>query len=395
MFEIGGAVPWSVPPSWAQPVRERLAWLTRVPPGGGIGKARLRAAPRRGLSFQVVSWPDERALLDALRFDHAGREWELPIWPDVQLLGSHLPQGTDFIPCHTDGRDFVPGGRALLWRAADQWEVVPVEDVSPSGLVLGGTTGNAWAADARVYPVRRGRLVSAPVQTARNDHVASYRVDFDITEPCEFPVAAPSSTYRGLPVLEWRSDWGEDPTSVVNRTLELVDAQTGPVAVFDVYGRPFPEQDHRWLLFGRAEHTAWRSLMYGLAGRYATLWVPTYMQDLRLVDDIGSAVTALTVRASAYSVFGRQQPNRRDIRIELNDGTVFYRRILDSAASGDTEVLTIDSALGHSVAVGQVRAISFMFAAQLADDTVTLDHVTDADGVARATTRWQAVAYDG
>src|SRR5690606_14380140 len=99
----------------------------------------------------------------------------------------------------------------------------------------------------------------------------------------------------------------------------------------------------------RTEQAALRSLLYWLAGRYSALWVPSGMADLKLAADVGASDTTLSVQWCGYTVFGRQQANRRDIRIELVGGTVFYRRITDSAESGDSETLTIDSALGTAV----------------------------------------------
>src|SRR5690606_26788556 len=96
-------------------------------------------------------------------------------------------------------------------------------------------------------------------------------------------------------------------------------------------GTGFRLQDQHWLVHGRSEQAALRSLLYWLAGRYSALWVPSGMADLQLAADVGASDTTLSVEWCGYTVFGRQQVNRRDIRIRLHDGTVHYRRISDSS----------------------------------------------------------------
>ncbi|HEX7383349.1 MAG TPA: hypothetical protein VF291_03490, partial [Burkholderiaceae bacterium] len=104
-----------------------------------------------------------------------------------------------------------------------------------------------------------------------------------------------------------------------------------------------------------------------------------------------SSGTQLKVSDDGYGVFGRLQPGRRDLHIELADGTVLYRRITASAASGDAETLTLDAALPAAIAPGAVRQINWLTLCSLASDSVKIDHQTDAAGVAVAALSWQAV----
>lgn len=393
-FAIGAPVPWPLPPDWGSPVRESLAWFNDVGRSRRAfqSKRRLRIAPRRSFAFEVQCGPDpeERRLADALRHDHGAREWLLPVFPDVQII-SAVAAASDTVACRTEGFDFSDGGQALLWRAPRQWEIVPVASVSPGGLSLDGTTAATWGNGTRLYPLRAARLARPVDERAQTDRIARLRLEFDVDEACDWPGVLPAATYRGKPVLEWRGDEREDPLSSYVRTIDTVDVQTGPPAWFDPAGASFRGQEQRWLLHGRTEQAAFRSLLYGLAGRYAELWVPTFLSDLQLVASAASGSSEISVAWCGYTVFGRQQFNRRDLRIELFGGQVLYRRITDSAEDGDSETLTLDAPLGVDLAPSQVRQISFLFYAQLANDTVELEHLTDADGTARSVTRWEAI----
>lgn len=395
-YAINAPVPWPVPPDWANGVRERLGWLTDViqAKNGKRQKRELRLAPRRVFDFEVIADEQLRRVLDALLMEHGGKYFMLPIWHDVQLLDTPLAAGQSFVTCRTVGFEFVQEGYALLWLAINQWQLVGIADIEEDGLQLGTLTSREWPLGTRIYPVRRARLVDQPTEAGWTDSSGKRSVSMMIDEPCDWQGVLPATLYRGYPVLEQRTDVGEDLPTTFNRSLDLVDVETGPVSVFDYPQRPFKGSSVRWLAHGREENAALRSLLYGLRGRMGTVWLPSWNSDLQLVAPISAVATTINVQWAGYTVFGRMQAGWRDIRIELYDGTRFFRRINSAAQAGDTEQLGIDAALGVAIAVGQVRAISFMVLSALESDTVELQHETDADGLTIVTASFIGERHD-
>lgn len=394
-YAVGQPVLWPAPPEWSESVKETLAWLTDGMQASGTGMQQtraLRATPRRTFSFTTLDDADARRIVDAIAFDIGTRAFLLPIYTDIQVLGSPLDAGAEFIPCRTAGFDFVVGGQVVLWQDVQQWELATIADIEDAGLTLAAPTGHAWWTGTQLYPVRRARLQGAPQATQSSSDIASLDVSILIDEPCDWPAAWPSATtYRGLPVLEWRGDEANNPTAQYNRLGDSVDTDTAGVYYFDLPGLSFRVQSLEFLQHGRTSHTAFRSLLYALVGAAGEMWVPSWQDDLRLIAPVTATATQLQFAPCYYSVFGAQQTNRRDIRIELVDGTVFYRRIIGSAQLANSETLQLDSALGQPVSPDQVNQISWLSVCALAGDTVEIDHDTDADGVATATLQWQAV----
>lgn len=385
---------WPVPADWGRPVRESLGWLTEVlvAPTYGIAQKRsLRAAPRRSFAFDVVAEKRERRLLDTLRFDGGSRQWMLPIWPDGQVLAEQVASGADSIPCLTAGYDFVAGGQAVLWAAMDQWEIVTIDAVGEDGLTLTDEVSALWRAGSRLWPLRRARIQDATEESSWHDDASRLPLQFLIDEPCDWPAVLPGATYRDHPVLQSRPDAKAGLDSDFGRYLSRVDNDVGVVTEYDTVGLPVRHQDHVWKLFGRAERSAFRSLAYGLAGRFGNLWVPSWNSDLRLVASVGAADTTLSVEWCGYTLYGREQIGRRDIRIELFGGAVYLRRITGSVEAGAAETLAIDAALGVAVSPSAVRSVSFVGLSQLASDLVEIEHVTDGDGLARSRTKWEAI----
>lgn len=395
-YQAGQDVLWPVPADWENGVRETLEWLSELLPARNrrTQKRQLRQVPRRSFEFDIITDEQLSRVADTLLNDRGSQTWLLPIWHDVQLLIAPLPADSPAIPCRTAGFDFVQGGQAVLWNGVNQWEVVVIEEIEVDQLVLDDTTSSTWGAGTRLYPLRRGHLVEQPQETRWTDDKGKRSVQFILDEPCAWPAVLPEALYRDYPVLEMRPDWGEDLGMAFARSVETVDVGTGPIARFDWPGRSFREAQVTWIVSGREDNTALRSLLYALRGRMATLWLPTWNSDLVLTAPVTYTATSMTVEWCGYALYGRAQSNWRDIRIELWDGTVFYRRITGAAQAGANEVLQIDAALGVGITPGQVRVISFLVLSEQASDAVELIHITDADGITTVSTKFQGVRND-
>jgi hypothetical protein len=157
----------------------------------------------------------------------------------------------------------------------------------------------------------------------------------------------------------------------------------------------FPLTGHNWFLKGRTAHENFRQLLYLLKGQQGEIWVPSYESDLTLVADAASPDTNLHVATSGFTQFGGTL-NRKDIRVELKSGTVYYKRVTGAAVISPTvELLAIDSSFGVAVPAASIRRISFMVLSHLAADEITIEHLTRMDGVATSSTPFRGVNHDG
>lgn len=389
---------WPVTPDWSNGVQERLAWGTDVMVASATAVSQhrsWRAAPRRRFDFELAAGGTDRRVADMLLAGHAG-SWLLPIWPDVQWLAATIAAGAVSVPCATLGFDFVAGGKALLYTGRANWEIVAVDTVEADHLGLATATLAAYGPGSRLYPLRRARVQPDAEERLRSDDGGRRQLSFDLVEACDWPLLSGGAAYLGYGVLEQRPDESDDPTHSYGRLEQVVDYGAALPVVHDLPGIALRAQRSHWKLFGRAEHSWYRSLLYTLCGRLTPIWVPSFASDLKPAAAIAAGSAALPIEWAGYTLFGLGKPNRRDLRIELTDGSVLYRRINAAAEAGDTETLTLDAALdaGSSIAPERIRAISFMALSTMASDEVEIDHETDADGVAKSTTGWQAVVPD-
>jgi hypothetical protein len=383
---------WALTPDWTTPVHEKLGFLTDVliAWSGKEQRRRLRISPRRVFTFTTMMQTIEKRFVENQFFGWSAQIWALPIWPDGQRTPAPIAPGDTTVVADTAHRDFVAGGLALVLTSAAAFEILQVESVAPNLLTLIAPAALATPAGSKLYPVRSARLLAYPRISRESQSLATLTVEFTIVEPCDWPLASGLPIYRGLPVLEDSPDKSAPAEGAYEREATITDNDNS-IDVDDTALLGFPTNVHTWWLKGRAARAAFRSLMYTLAGRWQEIWVPSYDNDLQLVEDAASSASNLTFELSGFQLYAGVQ-NRQDIRIETYAGAIFYRRILGAApGSPGTEVLTIDSVLGVALPVASVRRISLMALSRLDADEITIEHLTAADGLASASTPFRAV----
>lgn len=379
-------IAWAFVPDWGDGIRERLSASTDILQSESAASQRrqLRLAPRREFTGPMYAEGRERQLLDLALFGWSDRVWSMPIWPDIQLLEVGIAADVDFIPCSTQYLDFRNGGLAML-RGEDAFtsETVEILEVLPNGLQLKRNTQLAWAAGSRLYPARAAQLLDEPSLSKLTDRLIEATVQFLVVEECEWPEWLPAVLYRGRPVWDRRPDDTENLTHAAQRLRSTLDSGFAQPLITDTARRALQMLGQRHLDLGREARALVRSFIYGMRGRQKAVWVPSHMHDLTLVATVSAVATTMDVENIGYTRFSNGKPGRRDIRIELFDGSVFMRRLIGSTElDNQVERVGLDSALGVEVQPHQVARISWMNLMRFESDVQEIEHMTDSEGVA-------------
>lgn len=364
------SLPWTF--AAAGDVAERLEWLTDVlhAPTGAEQRRRQREAPRVFLEFDTLHSGAERRQLEHVITLNGAGGWDVPLVQDGAELEVAAASGTTTLVADARLRRFSVGGRALV-MAQDprRFEVRDVAAVSDTQIVLGTALASAWPVGTLVIPLVDGRLDSVPLLPRFTGDDLQTRLNFRLLEPMDWNDAHGMPTYRGAAVLELPITWSADPEHSPDRDVAIVDNSTGVPAFFDQPGIPLAAYRYQVDLVGRDELAAFRSLLYALAGRWTPIWVPSRAVDLVAVAPLTSGSPLLDVQWMGISQWPLQV-NRRDLRIELANGTVLYRRITAvSALSGFAERLVLDANLGVDIAAAGVVLISFLCLCRQESDT--------------------------
>lgn len=370
------------PPNWSQPVVEKLAWLTDVmlAQGGIEQRTGLRAAPRRGIAYELLTLSRHQTnLLETLLIGWQSRLFAVPVWTDVQALAATLPAGSTVIPCETADYEFEADGLALLWSAHDTHEAVEIATVGASSITLKSATVADWPAGSRLYPIRLGRLPARQPLTRHSDHYAGGQVEFAFDDNPGVAAADTGDVYDGYRVHAGRHNWA-GPTEVeFARQLETLDYETGRAWVDDLSGFATLVRRWNWLFKTRAEIVAFRRWLAARAGRLVPFWSINQAVDMEVLAPIGASDTAITIRNIGYARYLDGRADRRHIALRTAAGVTHYGRITASAEiDHDSETIAIDSALGVTLQPADVASLRFMHLSRLEQDSVEIEwHTTE------------------
>lgn len=358
---LADPVPWSF--FAGGEYAEQLAARTDIMPAasGPEQRVQLRPEPRVQLTFDGLAEGDERRWLENLLNANGDGQWWVP-WPmEGQVLASPLASGATAIAIDTRWRHYVASGRALLVGADPrQYELVQLDDLTESGLLLVEPTASAWPAGTRVYPAFLARLAGMIEVPRFTGEAGAYRATFQADEAIAWPVAFGGATYRDLPVLDVPVEWSADPLDVPERQLTTVDNSIALPFAYDLAGQPRNRIRLQCTAVGLEAAAGLRSLLYALSGCWASVWVPSLAHDFRVVGNVLLGATALDVAWAGFSLAAPAQ-NRRDIRITLWNGTTYYRRITGATElSATTERVTLDSALPAAFLAVDVAQVAFL-----------------------------------
>jgi hypothetical protein len=200
-------------------------------------------------------------------------------------------------------------------------------------------------------------------------------------------------TYRGFPVLDVLPDWSDPSLKLDFRQAKSrLDGGAGPLRDDSPYQRrPRTARRLRYLLETRAEMLAARTFLKTVAqGRRNGFWVPAWTQDLLLAAVADSGDTTIAVTRIGFARFYPVLDSAEDARLGRQHLALFphqegagpllvARKITGAATVGETDVLTIDSGVGHVVSINDL--LSFLLFCRLDEDRVLLQWETFESGV--------------
>lgn len=385
---------WTFAHNWQTGLRERLAWLTNVISSqtGAEQRRALRVGARRYFEVTGLLEGRDRRLFDMAVFDWGSRLWSLPMYHDVQWIGPLQAEEIE-IPCETENRELVVDGLVLLQgENAKHHEVVTIREIHADRIVARQPLEHDWPAGTKFYPLKTAQLVEPPEMGRAHDNQATFNAEFYLVEPYQDNRTINLPSYRGWPVLERQPQESGDLTSSFHRLRQFLDNQVGKPLSIDTAERAFPVMQQLWWMYGLQERSDFRGLLNLLNGRQKAMWVPTWSSDVIIVSSVTAGLDTVDIQHMNYSRHGLLQMGRRDIRVALRDGQVFYARVVGAAeVDVDTERLQFGSGLPAAFDPEDVYLVSWMVLSRSEQDEFEISHMADVEGAASTSLMFRGV----
>lgn len=380
---------------WSNNVKETLQWRTDVlqSSSGYEQRRALRLAPKISLEADFLLIDKERQFFDLVMVGWGARTFVLPIWNQQQWLQTVHNSGSFVVYCDTTHRNFRNNRLALL-RGQDAFdnETIEIESVLSDRLILKRPLIKTWSKGTCLSPAATTQLESPPQLIKRTDRMMRCHLIFNLSESIDHSASLPTTTYRNYPVFTEAPNEREDLTHSHERLLHVIENATGVSLKTDSAKAAFQLYRYQWLTHGRLSQANLRSFLYGLRGSQKAVWLPTFSDDLTLKATITSTSQSMDVEWCGYTRFAVNQLGRQDIQITLKSGVVLFRRIISSTEiNSQTERLLVDSIFPNQILTTDIIRISFITLCRLSNDTVSIEHVNDSDGVAKCSVVWRGV----
>jgi hypothetical protein len=177
------------------------------------------------------------------------------------------------------------------------------------------------------------------------------------------------SPYHGYQLFPFRMNWATDPSETINRSMTVLDNQTGLHTVRSHTDQPIQSFEMLLTLIGRDEISEFRSFLKILKGRQTPFWVPTWQADL--IPTAAWGGNNVYVEQFGYIQTLYPYAARQHIAIVNHDGTIYPRHIFSYQIVGDLDRLYIEPSMGLTIYPNQCL-VSFLLFARLDADTVQM-----------------------
>lgn len=375
---------FAFPPNWSSPVEETLEHLT-VLDTSYTGKEQIteiRKEPRRLLQYNFRIHARASNVFDNMMFGWTARLFCVPLWQEKTKLANAISAGATSLDIDTTARTFQTGSLAVIFAAFDSYEIVEIASATSSSVTLARGTDNAWPAGTRVYPAALAASDPEVATSRQSDTHIDGLIRFTVDPADSFPrmdqVAAPQ-TYRSYELYTKTTNWIAPLNTSISSRQTFIDNGDG---IFRIVRRaPFPliQRGFRWLLRTRQDAELLRQFFARRRGRLKPVWIASGMRDFVLKKDATAVATIIEVENNQYADFVKMQAARRDIVIQLRNGTYIARRITGYAVNGENLIeLTLDAAIGVDLTPSAVKKISYLGFYRLSSDSYTFTWHTNA-----------------
>jgi hypothetical protein len=373
-----------IPFEYEQPFVERLDFLTDVLESidGREYRISLRDDPRQSFNVRYRLDETQRQRMQILLFDVQSRPFAVPMWHDqIRLTAAASAGATTLSVRGADDIGLRPGYLAAIVQDDNTFDVVTVSSFTDTQLNLQSALINSYSSGARVCPVITAYIDRStsgsrwPVNleqfqlTWRSINNSTGALQGDLTPGFW-------STYNSRVLLDdCNVVPGDNSTTTFPIRLYKLDNQAGLFRQASAWDRSKRGHQKGFVARSRAEIIQLRKLLLGLRGPQKAFYIPTFIDDITVKDNVDSADDTVDIERIDYTRHGRSREQKNLLRVTLTNGTTLIRTITDTEiVDNDTERLTLDVAWGQNITVAQFQRVEFFELVRFATDSFELTY---------------------
>lgn len=352
-------------------MQETLAWNTQIftSINGTEQRVKLRDKPRQSFSGDISLISNEISRASNLFYANRHRSWAVPIWSE-SVGGVSVSANDITINLDTRYSDFRANSLGIIWLNSRTFDIVEISAVTSTSITLARAVGRVYGS-AIIAPVRTCDMISNPTRNSTG-HNGGIQYAFEVIDNAELAAQASAQQFNNTDVfLEEPLLAGDAVNDQYIRAINTVGFNTGIVSRNSYWSNTKIDRQFNLLLEGLENIWSFRLWLHRRSGRLRPFYMPSFENDLRLIQDTGALTTSLEVRSDSISNF---VDSRDNIAIRTTSNNWLFRAVntYQVNAEGNTTV-TFSAPL--NIDASEVDVVSFMGLKRLNSDNITLNWI--------------------
>lgn len=305
--------------------------------------------------------------------------WNVPLYPEFVTASAVPAVGATSVSVFTTNMSLEAGDSVLLWQSAGLYEVLASNAVASGSISLEEAVSVTFIEEQSLYvcPVFSGVLATDPEYVAKPGQQPVVTATWLIVWGRDLDNAGSWDTYNSLPVLHAPSKFysGNGQSGTVYMSISSVDYDTGVVWQESKNGFLQLQPELSFIEnYQDGARELWRFLV-NCRGKQQAFWHPLWHDPMTIAADIGSTDTTIYVDNNQHTLVSGHE-TRGYLYVQTTGGTRYYRAISGIVASSGQAVITIDSALGADISMGEVHFVGWLGKYRLNTDEIELTWAT-------------------
>ena len=267
--------------NWKDPVSERIVFNTDILQAryGSEQRRQLLHYPRVTLEYTILSYKAQLQHLVNQIKDSQGHLIWTPLWQEIQVLSADLITLGDL---STVPRIRV--GKYLLFSSYDSFELVDVVKVGET-YQFEHNLSTAYTSSPWFIPVLPGNIREKVSFSYITGAVASGRVSAQLQVLSDKAIWKNTKTLRmvnNYPLMPAEQNWVTPTSLEITRPSVVLDYGTGIMTSYDLHG--YSDNTRTLSFIGKRDDYGIRDFFLEQAGRYASFYCPTFVNDLTIAE---------------------------------------------------------------------------------------------------------------
>ena len=359
-----------LPQEFESPTKEVLAFLTDIIEAldGKEQRLALRSNPRQMFDITYLLDTNDRQRMQAMLMDWMDNSFGFPLWHEkLKLTAAHTAATSTYSVSRADDVDMRVGGLAAVITDANTFDVINVSAATDTLITAGDPSVNAYPIGTPLMPVRVVVIRRAVTGKRYLNNLEEFRISFEVTDNDTGVLTGTTtpgfwSIYNGRVLFDdCNVVSGGTMSQRFTRLVHRIDNATGIISQSSSWDKYKRSHKKGFVAHNRAENIELRRVLIALRGRQKSFYIPTFIEDVDVVAQLGVGTSTMDIESIDYVRFIKDRDPKMIMRLTFNNGDPQLIRVVQSSVtvSGTVERLTLDTTWPSTVPINEITRVEF------------------------------------